>query len=171
MKRAVVNGLAHMMPETEVRLCGGRRRADIVVDLYNYSTRVVIECQHSKMPIKEFASRQRDYGRAGHLLWIFEASMVGQSPIEVGYERIIKGSGEICKAVHHVVSEQGFVHVMDGTTVQVLAMETVTRSFWAWDGTPKHRQYLRVSGVHVLTPPFTIVLRDGRFPRLAEHYE
>lgn len=149
-----------------------RRRADIVVNLDYGDARVVIECQHTKMPIREFIKREQDYGSCAHLLWVFESRMVCPTgPIEVGFERETRGSTAICKAVADLANKQGFVHVMDGDTLQIVSLVRKTRTHWAWDGTLVEREFLRVCALQTLAPPFTVTFRDGQFPRLAEHYE
>ncbi len=174
MKRIVANGLAHWLPETEVPFRNIRRRADIVVRPNHISHPVIIECQHSKMAIREFSARQRDYRQCGLLIWIFERRVIDpviSRPLEIGYERPVERMGQICKAAYALIAEQGFIHVMEGETVIVVALQEYTKQIYHhWTSTYEERQYVRVTGLRDVAPPFDIALRGGLFPMLTEHY-
>lgn len=168
MKRIVAGGLAHLYPETEVRFPSIRRRADIVVRHPDIDKPIVIECQHSKMQLKEYEAREADYARCSYLLWIFERRAVDPfTAIELGYEREIGGSLCIPKVAVAEFKKQGFMHILDGEEVQLVRGEEVIRKLYRkWDDQFEERRYIRVNGVYRVHRPYDIVLRGGMYPRL-----
>lgn len=174
MKRSIANGLAHFWPETEVRTLGGKRRADIVVRVPWIDLPVAIEVQRSKMQIKEYRARERDYaqarsnGRGMFTLWILEREAVDpNSPLEVGYERPVSGAFAMRRIACAEIIDKGFVHVMDGNELQIVTAEEVTYPIYKrWERRFEHRNAIRITAVHPIPPPFDIGLRADRYPRL-----
>lgn len=168
MKRVVLRGLAHFYPETEVRFPGIRRRADIVVRHPDIDRPVVIECQHSRMQLKEYEAREADYRTCSYLLWVFERRAIDPfNTIEEGYERELGGSPSISKVAFAEFRKQGFIHILDGDELQLVRAEEIERVLYRrWDDTFERRKYVRVNGVYPLFVPFDLVLRAEQYPRL-----
>lgn len=169
MKKIVTRGLAHLIPDTEVRFPNIRRRADIVVRHPNIDKPIIIECQHSKMQLREYEARRDDYGRCGYLLWLFERRVVDPTgPIEIGFRRELGGAFCIPKIAFAEFEKQGFIHVLEGDEVQIIGAEEIREvRYVRWEDRFEERRHIQVTGVYPLHRPYEIVLRGGMYPRLA----
>lgn len=168
MKKIVTRSLAHLYPDTEVRFPSIRRRADIVVRHPEIDKPIIIECQHSRMPLREYEARRDDYARCGYLLWVFERRVVDPTgPIEPGFSRELSGAYCVPKVVYAEFKKQGFIHVLEGDELQLVGAEEVTETrYLRWEDRFEEKRRIQVTGVYRIFPPLTIVLRGGMYPRL-----
>lgn len=169
MKQVLVRCLAHLYPDTEVRFPNIRRRADIVVRHPDVDKPVVIECQHSKMRIREYEAREADYRMCAYPLWVFERRVVDPNgPIEVGFRRELSGAFRMPQIAYAEFVKQGFIHILEGERIQIVgAEEIIERRYQRYEDRIEERRYIQVTGVYPLFPPLSILLRAGMYPRLA----
>lgn len=168
MKKIVTRSLAHLYPDTEVRFQSIRRRADIVVRHPDIDKPIIIECQHSKMQLREYEARRDDYAHCGYLLWVFERRVVDPSgPIDIGFRRELGGAYCIPKVAYAEFKKQGFIHVLEGDDLQLVGAEEIIETRYVrWEDRFEEKRHIQVTGVYPTFPPLTIVLRGGMYPRL-----